>query len=125
MDKTRSVLPALQGIARVVAAALVCIALAGCAHSVKTQVSRELARVEPDLKRGVSTRADVLTLLGQPDGRGAAALVNESWQADIWYYESSSISVTSVGNQKILAVFFKGDLFNGYFWFSNDIDVHY
>ena len=125
MDKARIDVLALRTVTRAAAFALICIGVAGCVQTVKTQVSRELTRVETDLKRGVSTRADVLTLLGQPDGRGGATFVTVSWQADIWYYESTSISLTGFGNQKILAVFFKGNLFNGYFWFSNDLDVHY
>ncbi len=116
----------LRKLAHVAAIALVCIAPGGCAQqTVKTQVSRVLPRVETDLRRGVSTRADVLSLLGQPDGHGAAAFVKYKGQADIWYYESSSLSLSSTGRQEILAVFFKGNLFEGYLWFANAIDVHF
>ena len=106
------------------AAAFLCLGLGACAQqTVKSQASREFSAVESDLKRGTSTRADVLRLLGQPDGHGAAVFVHPGQASDIWYYEVSSVSLSS-GRQQILAVFFRGDLFDGYLWFANSMDVH-
>ena len=103
---------------------LLCLGVVACTlQTVKSQASREFQAVEIDLKRGSSTRADVLRLLGQPDGHGAAIFGTPPLSADIWYYEVTSVSITS-GRQQILAVFFKGDMFDGYLWFANSMDVH-
>ena len=90
--------------------------------------------IEAQLKRGVSTKNDVQRILGVPNGSGGALLpgVGErSEQVDsyqIWYYEDIEITdIKSEGSvmnmkmrQQILAVFFKGEVFHGYFWTSNN-----
>ncbi len=89
--------------------------------------------IQAQLKRGVSTKDDVQRILGVPNGSGGALLpgVGErSEQVDsyqIWYYEDIEITdIKGEGNilnmkmrQQILAVFFKGEVFHGYFWTSN------
>lgn len=89
--------------------------------------------IETQLKRGVSTKSDVQRVLGIPNGSGGALLPgfgDRSEQFDtyqIWYYEDiESTDITSEENvmkiemrQQILAVFFEGDVFNGYFWATN------
>jgi hypothetical protein len=89
--------------------------------------------IESQLKRGVSTKKDVQRILGIPNGSGGALLPGwgaRSEQVDqyqIWYYEDlEATDITSEENvmkmkmrQQILAVFFKGDLFHGYFWATN------
>jgi hypothetical protein len=114
-----------RGLINGFAAVFLCLGLAACAaQTVKSQASREFSAVETDLTRGASTRADVLRLLGQPDGHGAAVFGRPDAASDIWYYEVSSISFSS-GSQQILAVFFRGDAFDGYLWFANSMDVHF
>jgi hypothetical protein len=89
--------------------------------------------IETQLKRGVSTKADVQRLLGVPNGSGGALLPGygdkrqqlEPYQ--IWYYEDIEVTdtkaeeqlVTMNMRQQILTVFFRGELFHGYFWTSN------
>jgi hypothetical protein len=89
--------------------------------------------IETQLKRGVSTKTDVQRLLGVPSGAGGALLPgfgDESQKLasyQIWYYEDIEVTdikaeerlVTMKMRQQILAVFFKGEVFHGYFWTSN------
>jgi len=88
------------------------------------------------LVRGSSTRADVERLLGHAQGVGGARLP-PSWLArDVWFYEAVTLGKMNPEyrppNQKftslhvdmaqdILLVFFAGDLFDGYLWYSSDI----
>lgn len=96
--------------------------------------------IETQLERGVSTKADVQRVLGIPNGSGGALLPGygeRSEQVDpylIWYYEDvEATDITSEENvmkmkmrQQILAVFFKGEVFHGYFWATNatDLETH-
>ncbi len=108
---------------------------------------RAAPAIEAQLKRGVSTRADVQRLLGVPNGSGAALLPAPGFdrdrvikaaeggassapdflQREIWFYEDVSMTdLTSTGSgyvaklrQQLLMIFFKGDLFDGFFWTSN------
>jgi hypothetical protein len=88
----------------------------------------EAARLQ--LQRGVSTKADVQRLLGVPSGAGGALLPGYGDEErkltayQLWYYEDIEITDTKAEGeemsmkmrQQILAVFFKGDRFHGYFW---------
>jgi len=97
--------------------------LAGCAvHSVKSHAFAQLDRLENEFKRGVSTKADVLAVLGEPDGSGGALFPTSAHWSDVWYYEASHGSVSSV-DQNILLVYFRGEVFDGFMWFSNKADV--
>ena len=111
-----------------IAISLACAVLPGCAattQTVKNQAFKQLDSLQSDLKREVSTRADVLRLLGQPDGRGDATFAGEAGHADVWYYESTDISLLSMGgNQRILVVFFRNGVFDGYMWFKTDMSIH-
>jgi hypothetical protein len=89
--------------------------------------------IESQFKRGVSTKGDVQRVLGIPNGAGGALLpgfgdkstVVEPYQ--IWYYEdiettdvkSGEVGMNITLRQQILAVYFKGEIFHGYFWTSN------
>jgi len=117
------------------------------AADVGTGAFRAAQAIEAQLKRGVSTKADVQKLLGVPNGSGAALLPSPAFnrervvkaseaglssppdfaQREIWYYEDVAVTDMKsadagyVANlqQQILLVFFTGDLFDGYFWTSN------
>lgn len=110
----------------VVAAAL--LATACSVQSAKTQAFKDLGRLDADLVRGVSTRADVLTLLGSPDGRGGWLYGTDSEPAggprDIWYYTKFDASYPGGGSQRQLSVFFRGNLYDGYFWFEDTLSIH-
>jgi len=97
--------------------------LPGCAvHTVKSQAFSKLDQLETELKRGVSTKADVITLLGEPDGSGGAQFPTASYENDVWYYEASRASLSNM-DQNILLVYFREEVFDGFMWFSNNADV--
>lgn len=109
---------------------LVALLMAGCAaQTTKTQAFSRIDRIETDLRRGITSKADVLLLLGEPDGAGALggfdALRGPGGAGKgpliAWYYESTNASL--VGGlelqQDILLVFFEGDIVDGFLWFSN------
>lgn len=98
--------------------------------NIDTGVFPNAQAVEKSLIRGKSTRADVQSLLGIPNGAGGAMLPGFGEKSevvepyDIWYYEdveienSKSESGIMVMNmrQQILVILFKGDMYYGYFW---------
>ena len=101
--------------------------------AVGTWTFPKVGAIETQLKRGVSTKADVQRLLGVPNGSGGALLPgygDKSQQLEpyqIWYYEDVEVTGTKAEErlmtmnmrQQILVVFFRGELFHGYFWTSN------
>lgn len=108
---------------------LFAVTLGGCAvESVKTQAFSRIDRFKSEIKRGVSTKADVLLLLGEPDGTGALGGFEDlrdtahkgKGPVSGWYYESIGGLMTQ--NQNVLLVLFMGDGFDGYFWFANKIE---
>jgi len=90
--------------------------------------------IEKNLVRNISTRSDVQKLLGIPSGGGGAILpgFGENSETpetyDLWYYEDFNTYNTKMKDgvmtmdmsQQILAIFFKGDKFYGYFWTSKE-----
>jgi len=84
-------------------------------------------RIESELERGVSVKADVLKLLGEANGSGECFLPGQHEPREVWFYED--IEVTDYqrsGNlfsaemrQQLLLVFFKGNEFDGFLWTSN------
>ena len=112
----------------VIAGALLALLAAGCAtQTTKTQAFSRIDQIESDLQRGVTTKGDVLLLLGEPDGSGALggfdALRGGAGSGPItsWYYERFDASILGglEMEQDILLVFFEGDIVDGFLWFSN------
>ena len=80
------------------------------------------ARLDAKLVRGSSTKADVLLVLGEPQGSGGAVVPTARGVHDIWYYEDSGGTAglfSSSLRQNILLIFFRGDKYDGYLWFRN------
>ncbi len=113
------------------AGALTALLVAGCAvHTTKTQAFSRIDQIETDLRRGITNKADVLLLLGEPDGAGALGGFDAlrgpdgagKGPIDAWFYESGGGSI--VGglkiHQDILMVFFEGDIVDGFLWFSHE-----
>ncbi len=114
----------------VLAGALTALLVAGCAvQTTKTQAFSRIDQIETDLRRGNTTKGDVLLLLGEPDGAGALGGFDAlrgpdgagKGPIDAWFYESvkSSILGGLEMKQDILLVFFEGDIVDGFLWFSN------
>jgi len=98
------------------------------AQSASSGAFRNLAAIETTLLRGVTTKAEVRTQLGIPNGSGAARFAHAgNDEREIWYYEDvaltgakSEAQVLKVDmRQQILLVIFKGELVDGYLWTSN------
>ncbi len=64
-----------------------------------------------------STAADVSAALGEPRGYGRARYTKDQPLRNVWFYEFMQIKGDQVG-VKILLVFFRGDRYDGYLWFS-------
>ena len=115
----------------VLAGALTALLVAGCAvQTTKTQAFSRIDQIETDLRRGITNKADVLLLLGEPDGAGALGGFDAlrgpdgagKGPIDAWFYESikSSILGGLEINHDILLVFFEGDIVDGFFWSSHE-----
>ncbi len=115
----------------VLAGALAALLVAGCTtQTAKTQAFSRIDQIESDLRRGSTTKGDVLLLLGEPDGAGALGGFDAlrgpdgagKGPIDAWFYESGGGSI--VGglemHQDILMVFFEGDIVDGFLWFSHE-----
>ena len=85
--------------------------------------------LESSLRLGESTRAEVLATLGEPIGTGAARFpvdprpdAGAMWS---YYYEEDllwdvlSPNPSAVGRRIFLFIFFDGDKYDGYMWFSS------
>jgi hypothetical protein len=86
------------------------------------------------LVRRTSTRVDVERLLGQPSGTGGSRLPPDWQPRELWFYqsistgamttepktaESSATTIRMDLNQEILLVFFAGESYDGYMWYTN------
>jgi hypothetical protein len=84
----------------------------------------EMPKVErlDGLERQRSTKEDVLKTLGAPRGYGMANLGTLPGARPMWFYEY----VHGAGSQvdlTILLVFFDGEKYDGYLWFSSSQNV--
>jgi len=102
---------------------LLCAALLGCGtttYGVPPDVSRLAA-----LRRGESTKADLLLALGEPDGRGAARLAPALPREDVWVYQSvRTHGVLSVHMEsEMLLVLVRDGRYEGHLWLPSTIDA--
>jgi hypothetical protein len=79
--------------------------------------------IETTLRIGQSTQSDVLRLLGSPMGKGRAFLPIDSGPRTVWAYAYADAVVESNETKDIqqisLWIYFDGDRYDGYLWFSN------
>jgi len=107
---------------RLLAGACLALALlAGCATG-PSEMGRpipvdRLARLKP----GVSTQAEVLATLGEPQGRGGARLPTVPLH-DLLLYESDRMDGTNM-RMKMLIVFVTREtgVYEGYLWFNSGL----
>jgi hypothetical protein len=91
--------------------------LAGCATTIKYGSPPKIKDLGT-LKPGISSKADVLTALGEPRGNGSARLSSGPTPREIWFYEYTEAEGKRVGLQ-ILLIFFDKELYDGHLWFSS------
>ena len=74
--------------------------------------------LENPLRPGQSTRADVISVLGPPDGKGQEMLPIEAAPRTLWsyYYEEGNLKDS---RRIFLFIFFDQDRYDGYMWFSS------
>jgi hypothetical protein len=109
---------------------IVCL---GCASTISLTSSNQklnLTVLETELKRGVSTSADVERLLGKPVGVGSAVLptLTSIDPQVVWFYDKidfnilmnwQSERVTLDTRQNGALIFFQGNVLDGFMWFSD------
>ena len=95
------------------------LSLFGCGGPV-IQFGRiaDTSKLETALQPNISTKANVLEILGEPRNSGGALLPGHDSPRDMWvyYYEEGNLT----DDRRIfLFVFFKEGLYDGYKWFSS------
>jgi hypothetical protein len=101
----------------------------GCAPvTVTTGAFTQVARLETELKRGISTKIDVQRALGAPKGFGQSILPTDPTPREVWYYDDIEVIEAQAEpggyiranlRQQILLVFFEKEVLDGYMWFTN------
>jgi hypothetical protein len=99
---------------------LLALVLGGCI-TVRYGVMPQTDRLS-ELSIGESRQGDVLLVLGQPRGKGAANVSPEFDRRAIWFYEYVESDGKAV-QLKMLLVYFIGDVYDGYLWFSSVEDI--
>lgn len=105
----------------VIALCLTCTACAPVRYTTRPQTFNTQL-LESALRRGTSTMSDVERLLGKADGIGEMLLPADTEPKTAWIYEKIELEnyrgqMTVL--QDILLVFFKGNIFDGFLWFSD------
>ncbi len=90
--------------------------LAGC---MSTGTTGSLIRVDPlsRMEVNVSSKSQVQSLLGEPNGIGGSRLGGESPTQEIWFYHHLIFELPV--KQEMLLVFFENGRYHGHFWFSS------
>ncbi len=88
----------------------------------------DVDRMEAELRKGVSTKADVEALLGPPIGHGGAlSSVDPNRPRAVWVYGEFGWSMIELKgstarlhlDQQLLMVYFVDDVFDGFWWHGN------
>jgi hypothetical protein len=122
--------PTPYQLSRLVALVTLVSFLVGCSPiQIRAGNRPDTSLLESSLHLGQSTRADVLAALGEPIGRGMARLpfdprpnAGAMWS---YYYEEDLVrdilsQEPSAESRRIfLFVFFEGDIYYAYMWFSS------
>jgi len=105
------------------------LAVAGCGGPVRFEMGHayDPGLIEQSLKIGVSTRADVKRVLGEPYGEGRALMPFHESDRTVWtyYFDQGSLDPSSwkiQDQRRYLFVFLDGERFDGYMWFSSRLD---
>jgi len=92
--------------------------LSGCSTMMSFGRKPDTAKLESTLKIGVSTRADVLDALGTPRNAGGVMLPGHDGPRDLWCYYREEGPMDDI-RRMFLFVYFDGELYDGYMWFSS------
>lgn len=104
---------------------LLCLCLQGCSQVRSKTTFPDTGLIEKELKRGVSSEADVEKILGKAKGYGEAVLPPDHKHHTVRYYEKFGIQTSRDGQeitlhveQGILLVFFIEGIYDGHMWYS-------
>jgi hypothetical protein len=109
---------------RLLAAAAVALTMLGGCASAPTELGRPIPVDRlAQLKPGISTQAEVLAVLGEPQGRGGARLPTVPLH-DLLLYESDTMEGVNM-RMKMLIVFVTRStgLYEGYLWFNSGLQL--
>lgn len=90
---------------------------AGC-MTVKYGSMPDTMALQTQLTQQVSSKADVLRVLGAPRGYGMARLPMLPNPNVLWFYEFLESDGKNI-DLKMLLVFFDGEKYSGHLWFSS------
>jgi hypothetical protein len=106
---------------------LLAVLAAGCASATASGPRTPTERIEKELQRGVSTRADVRRVLGTAKGGGSAILPTDPRQRDVWMYldvktgkarQTGERMVHVESTEQMLLVFFLDGVLDGFMWYE-------
>lgn len=92
------------------------ILMVGC--TVKIGSMPDTLALQSQLRQHVSTKGDVLRVLGPPRGYGMGRLPDFPDPRVTWFYEYVESDGTNI-ELKMLLVFFDGERYSGHLWFSS------
>ncbi len=101
------------------------VSLTGCgAIQFRAGTKPDVSILQKSLQVGKSTQDNVRAMLGSPQGQGRSMLPWQSSPRTVWtYYYEEGVLDLSGGNgddrRIYLFVYFAGDRFDGYMWFSS------
>jgi hypothetical protein len=95
--------------------------LPGCATRIEIGSPPRVDRLE-QLTPNKSTPNDVLLLLGEPKGHGYSRLGPDLQRQRVWSYEYMLAEGEKI-RTTILMVFFSGDVYEGYWWFGDALEL--
>ena len=95
---------------------LILVSLQACTY--KFGILPDVSKLEK-IQQGVSTKVDVLMLLGEPRGKGKTRfMATIPYPFDIWFYEYVQSDGKTI-DVKYLLVFMDREVYQGYVWFSS------
>jgi hypothetical protein len=109
-----------------VAAALALLLTACGAIQIEGGAPFDPGKLESALSPGISTQLDVRQALGEPYGKGGAYLPFHDSPRSAWtyFYERGNVDLGKGGmndERVYLFVFFAGDKFDSYMWFTSTL----
>jgi len=95
--------------------------LQGCAMRMEMGSPPQVDRLS-QLVSHKSTKNDVLLTLGEPKGYGYSRLKPEFDRQRVWSYEYTLAEGEKICTM-LLMVFFTGDIYEGYWWFGDALEL--
>lgn len=107
--------------ARIAVASVAGLLAAGCATGPMKMGTPPAVDRLPELRAGVSTAKDVVAVLGEPQGRGAARSPSFGLK-ETWLYESMEIEGTKARIRMLMVVLDKDSgVYQGHMWMASGL----